>query len=80
MKKLALLATIVGLSLSFNTSAKEDQSSVIERIKPFGSVCVQGNPVPLKLPLLLPPLLKVLPLVQANKFTQPFVLDVTELA
>ncbi|MCB1658030.1 MAG: cytochrome c5 family protein, partial [Pseudomonadales bacterium] len=51
VKKLALLATIVGLSLSFNTSAKEDQSSVIERIKPFGSVCVQGKPCAVKAPV-----------------------------
>jgi hypothetical protein len=43
VKKLALLAAIVGLGLSFNTYAKEDQSSVIERIKPYGSVCVQGK-------------------------------------
>lgn len=50
MKKLALLAAIVGLGLSFNTYAKEDQSSVIERIKPYGSVCVQGKPCAVKAP------------------------------
>lgn len=51
MKKLALLAAVIGLSLSFNTYAKEDQSSVIERIKPYGSVCVQGKPCAIKTPV-----------------------------
>lgn len=51
MKKLALLAAVVGLGLSFNTYAKEDQSSVIERIKPFGSVCVQGKECSVKAPV-----------------------------
>lgn len=51
MKKLALLAAVVGLGLSFNTYAKEDQASVIERIKPFGSVCVQGKECSVKAPV-----------------------------
>ena len=51
MKKLALLAAVLGLSCSFNTYAKEDQSSVIERIKPFGSVCVQGKECAVKVPV-----------------------------
>ncbi len=51
MKKLALLAAVVGLGLSFNTFAKEDESSVIERIKPFGSVCVTGKPCSVKAPV-----------------------------
>lgn len=50
MKKLALLAALVGLSCSFNTYAKEDQSSIIERIKPYGSVCVQGKECAVKAP------------------------------
>jgi len=51
VKKLALLAAVLGLSFSFNTYAKEDQSSVIERIKPFGSVCVQGKECAVKVPV-----------------------------
>ncbi|HNE90509.1 MAG TPA: c-type cytochrome [Agitococcus sp.] len=51
MKKLALLAALVGLSCSFNTYAKEDQSAVIERIKPYGSVCVQGKECSVKAPV-----------------------------
>ena len=51
MKKLALLAAVVGLGLSFNTFAKEDESVVIERIKAFGSVCVTGKPCAVKAPV-----------------------------
>lgn len=51
MKKLALLASIICLGLSVNTSAKEDQSSIIERIKPFGSVCVKDKPCSVKTPV-----------------------------
>ncbi|HMU86330.1 MAG TPA: c-type cytochrome [Agitococcus sp.] len=51
MKKLALLAALVGLSCSLNTYAKEDQSAVIERIKPYGSVCVQGKECSVKVPV-----------------------------
>ncbi|PTQ88358.1 c-type cytochrome [Agitococcus lubricus] len=51
MKKLTLLAAIIGLGLSANLSAKEDQSSIIERIKPYGSVCVQGKECAVKVPV-----------------------------
>ena len=51
MKKLALLAAVVGLGLSFNSFAKEDESVVIERIKAFGSVCVTGKPCAVKAPV-----------------------------
>ena len=50
VKKLALLAAVVGLGLSFNSFAKEDESVVIERIKAFGSVCVTGKPCAVKAP------------------------------
>lgn len=51
MKKLALLAAVVGLSFSFNAIAKEDSSAVIERIKAFGSVCVTGKECAVKVPV-----------------------------
>lgn len=51
MKKLALLAAVVGLGLSFNIFAKEDESAVIERIQAFGSVCVTGKPCSVKVPV-----------------------------
>ena len=51
VKKLALLAAVVGLGLSFNSFAKEDESVVIERIKAFGSVCVTGKPCAVKAPV-----------------------------
>ncbi len=51
MKKIALLAAVVGLGLSFNSFAKEDEAAVIERIKAFGSVCVTGKPCAVKAPV-----------------------------
>lgn len=51
MKKLALLAAVVGLGLSFNSFAKEDEAAIIERIQAFGSVCVTGKPCSVKAPV-----------------------------
>jgi cytochrome c5 len=51
VKKLALLAAVVGLGLSFNSFAKEDEAAIIERIQAFGSVCVTGKPCSVKAPV-----------------------------